>query len=821
MSLNTDDEILQDFLVEAGELLEGLNEQLVDLERNPTDRDLLNAVFRGFHTIKGGAGFLNLNNLVAVCHRAEDVFNLLRQGQRSIDAELMDAVLQVLDVVNGMFAELRSGEEPGPADADLLERLKVLADPNIKPTPNTQKESNNPKNQGVVVQSVKGDTSAATLTEPMTSQNKPLEPKYQASDHIIAGHSQKAAVSLSEGAQDLESLNDLERLQNLERLQDLERLHDLERLDDLEPLGDITDTEFEALLDAMDVDVGGIDPGLFGERATPAFTEGSTAGQNIKSKEESGQGSGEEISEDEFERLLDQLHGRKGPAGDASNRSAAAAPVVAEVAAEEASSDTISDDEFERLLDQLHGKPKLTGTPPTAIDSPNAQVTEVKDLNTPGALQRQGEVTGSGETQGLAAEVRSDAGVKPEKKPASAPAGGGTAETTVRVDTKRLDDIMNLVGELVLVRNRLATLRSGMRDEQVAKAVSNLDVVTADLQAAVMKTRMQPIKKVFGRFPRVVRDLARSLKKEIELELQGEDTDLDKNLVEALADPLVHLVRNAVDHGIELPEERVRAGKPRIGRVVLAAAQEGDHILLTISDDGKGMDPDVLRGKAVEKGLMEPEAAARLSDSDAFNLIFMAGFSTKTEISDVSGRGVGMDVVKTRIAQLNGRVDIESVKGQGSILRVKVPLTLAILPTLMVVLGNQRFALPLASVSEIFNLDLSRTNHVDDQEVVMVRNHALPLFYLRQWLVRDGYSASTGRTQHVVVVFVGNRRIGLVVDRLIGQEEVVIKPLGAALHGLAGFAGATITGDGGIALILDVPSLLRAHGGRFIFGGGS
>ncbi len=277
------------------------------------------------------------------------------------------------------------------------------------------------------------------------------------------------------------------------------------------------------------------------------------------------------------------------------------------------------------------------------------------------------------------------------------------------------------------------------------------------------------------------------------------------------ADPLVHLVRNAVDHGIESPEDRVAAGKPRAGTVVLAAQQEGDHILLSIDDDGKGMDADVLRQIAVDKGLMDAEAAARLDDIEAYNLIFAPGFSTKKEISDVSGRGVGMDVVKTRIGQLNGTVEIDSTKGKGSRLSIRVPLTLAIMPTLMVVLGNQPFALPLGSVSEIFNLDLNRTNVVDGQLVVMVREKALPLFYLRKWLVKDHNAPKPEGPGHVVVVHVGNTKVGFVVEQLIGQEEVVIKPLGALLQGLAGFAGATITGDGRIALILDVPSLMKSY----------
>jgi two-component system chemotaxis sensor kinase CheA len=326
---------------------------------------------------------------------------------------------------------------------------------------------------------------------------------------------------------------------------------------------------------------------------------------------------------------------------------------------------------------------------------------------------------------------------------------------------------------------------------------------------------MQPIKKVFGRFPRVVRDLARNLKKEIRLELIGEDTDLDKNLVEALADPLVHLVRNAVDHGVETPDERAAKGKPREGVLILKASQEGDHIQLSIRDDGKGMNPDLLRAKVVEKGLMDEESAARLDDKECYNLIFLPGFSTKSEISDVSGRGVGMDVVKTRISQMNGIVEIDSVEGKGSNIIIKVPLTLAIMPTLMVKLGGQAFALPLASVLEILDLDLSKTNKVDNQLVVMVRNKALPLFYLSEWLVKDPYYVvdKQATSSHVVVVNAGGRQVGFVVDQLIGQEEVVIKALGAKLQGMEGLAGATITGDGKIALILDVPGLMKKYAG--------
>jgi two-component system chemotaxis sensor kinase CheA len=679
MSIDADDEILQDFLVEAGEILERLNEELVELEQRPGDVDLLNAVFRGFHTIKGGASFLGLDGLVDVCHRAEDVFNVLRNGERSVDTSLMDTVLQVLDVVNSMFAEVQGGSMPTPADAGLLQTLERLAVP-------------------------------GGSAEPEAPAQAP------------------PAVESAAGT----------------------------------PAGDDVDAEFEAILAQS-------------AAAAPAAPADTVSG-------------GDDITEDEFEALLDQLHGAgKGPAAD----STTSAQPGAEVAPQDppppaaSGSDDITDDEFEALLDQLHG----SGKGPVADAQPARPATAPSSAPAP---------------QPVAAATE-------RAKPAAAAPPANKAEATVRVDTKRLDDIMNMVGELVLARNRLATLKESMANEDMSKAIANLDVVTADLQNAVMKTRMQPIKKVFGRFPRVVRDLARSLNKEVNLELQGEETDLDKNLVEALADPLVHLVRNAVDHGIENPQEREAAGKPRAGTVILAAEQEGDHILLSIEDDGKGMDPVKLRDKAVEKGLMDAEAAARLDDREAYNLIFAAGFSTKEEISDVSGRGVGMDVVKTRIGQLNGTVEIDSELGKGTRLMIRVPLTLAIMPTLMVKVGAQPFALPLGSVSEIFDLDETRTNTVDGQLCVMVRQKALPLYFLRDWLVTNGAQPDADTVSHVVVVHVGSQRVGFVVEQLVGQEEVVIKPLGAFLQGLAGFAGATITGDGRIALILDVPSLMKAY----------
>lgn len=741
MSFGADEEILQDFLVEAGEILEQLSEQLVELESRPDDADLLNAIFRGFHTVKGGAGFLQLNELVECCHIAENVFDILRKGERRVDAELMDVVLEALDTVNSMFGQVRERSAITPASPELLGALARLAEPaGAAPAPVAAPAPAAPAAADV------SDTEFEALLHSLDARGAPVEPE------------QPADVPGSAAGDE------------------------------------ITDSEFEALLDQLH------GKGQFAAGGAPAAATAAPAP------------SSDEITDDEFESLLDQLHG-KGSFAASNLPGASSAPAAPAAGAKAAGGgELITDDEFESLLDELHGKGKFTGEVGAEAAPAAKPVAAPAPAPVPAPRPE---------------PVRSEP-AKPAAAPAAAPApaaarapaadkpAASEAETTVRVDTARLDEIMNMVGELVLVRNRLVRLGANSGDEAMAKAVSNLDVVTADLQTAVMKTRMQPIKKVFGRFPRLVRDLARQLKKEINLELVGEETDLDKNLVEALADPLVHLVRNACDHGVETPEEREGSGKVRSGRVVLSAEQEGDHILLSISDDGKGMDPNVLRAKAVEKGLMDKDAAERLSESDCYNLIFAPGFSTKTEISDVSGRGVGMDVVKTKIAQLNGSINIFSAKGQGSKIVIKVPLTLAIMPTLMVMLGDQAFAFPLVSVNEIFHLDLSRTNVVDGQEVVIVRDKALPLFYLKRWLVHDAAHDSEQREGHVVILSVGTQRIGFVVDQLVGQEEVVIKPLGKMLQGTPGMSGATITGDGRIALILDVPSMLKRYASRRI-----
>ncbi|MEH0698759.1 chemotaxis protein CheA [Vibrio owensii] len=741
MSYDLDEDILQDFLIEAGEILELLSEQLVELENNPEDKDLLNAIFRGFHTVKGGAGFLSLAELVDTCHGAENVFDVLRNGQRSVTPSLMDTMLKALDTVNHQFQAVQDREPLDAADPALLEELHRLC---------------KPESEDEVVAAVEAPvvTPEPVIPEPVIEQ--PAAPV------------ESAPASSSVGSVD-----------------------------------EITQDEFEKLLDE-----------LHGKGAAPGASASAPVAPAAPVQASAPAADSGDITDDEFERLLDELHG-VGKSPSASDVAPVEPPKAPEPVAPAASSfsndsDLMTDEEFEKLLDELHGAGKgptleeldFATKPASANVAPEAPKAEPAPAPQPAPVAAAPSPAPKPEAKPVA--VKEEAKAPAVKKP--------QAEATVRVDTSTLDTIMNMVGELVLVRNRLLSLGLNSNDEEMSKAVANLDVVTADLQGAVMKTRMQPIKKVFGRFPRVVRDLARNLNKDIVLEMRGEETDLDKNLVEALADPLIHLVRNSVDHGIEMPDDRAKAGKSRTGKVILSASQEGDHIELAIVDDGGGMDPNKLRGIAVKRGMMDEDAAARLSDKECFNLIFAPGFSSKEKISDISGRGVGMDVVKTAINTLNGSIDIDSELGKGTKITIKVPLTLAILPTLMVGVGGHPFALPLASVNEIFHLDLSRTNVVDGQLTIIVRDKSIPLFYLQNWLASKSprVQERTGHG-HVVIVQIGSQRVGFVVDTLIGQEEVVIKPLDNLLQGTPGMAGATITSDGHIALILDVPDLLKQY----------
>jgi two-component system chemotaxis sensor kinase CheA len=613
MNSEFDLELRQDFLVEAGELLERLGEQLVALEATPGDSELLNAVFRAFHTVKGGAGFLALEPMVLLCHHAEDLLNEARNDKLALDANHMDALLLGLDRLNEMMADVDAGES-----------LKMPSD----------------------------------------------------------------------------SL-----------------------LQSLLPRGSVP---------------------VLAAAAAPS-ADASAA-----------------IDDDEFEALLDRMYGNAVP-GAIEPASSAVSP---------SASATMDDDEFEALLDSLHGKPA----------SP---------------------VVAPGRPAPAAAPAAS-----PRPAPAAPPAA--VAESSVRVDTARLDRLVNHAGELVLVRNRMLSLAARLGDEALATAAAELDRVTNDLQGAAMGMRMQPVSRLFQRFPRIVRDLARQLGKDVELVLEGEDTALDRSLVEGLADPLVHLLRNALDHGVEMPADREQAGKLRKGRIWLSASQRGEHIVISVRDDGRGMDPEVLRRKAVEKGVISSAQAARLSEAESHELIFRPGFSTAAAVSEISGRGVGMDVVKTRVAELGGTLRVDSQFGHGSQLELTVPLTLAVLRVLMVRVEDRMLALPLGNVEEVFELADGQEHQLDGRLVADHRGRALPLADLSLWV-----GVAAGAARHVAVLHIGHQRIGAMVHAVLGREDVIVKPLGPLFADVSGIAGATVTGDGRLALVVDLAGLAAGTGELF------
>ncbi|HEY4092768.1 MAG TPA: chemotaxis protein CheA [Luteibacter sp.] len=685
MSVELDNELLNVFLIEARELLETLGEQLVDLEASPEDSELLNAVFRAFHTVKGGAGFLGLNAMVELCHRAEDLLNEARNGAIILNAGLMDALLESLDLLNDMMRAADAGVQAEPAPRSLLDRL--------------------------VVPGRIASAAPVALAVPVSAPR---------------------AIAATAPAKSYDPIED----------------------------------EFEALLDAART-----------ERAPAAAPSGT-------------------ISDDEFEALLDSLYGTAAP-GSEGAVDAPAAPVVAETATPvTADSNTISDDEFEALLDQLYGTGAPSGSAPAEpATAPAPAPVGASLLAIPEA-----------ETPPPAASQPTATKAKPAAAPTEKRQPSATAETTVRVDTHRLDSLVDAAGELVLVRNRLTNLAPRGSNDPMERAIGELERVAEDLQNAVLRMRMQPVGKLFSRFPRIVRDLARQLGKEIELVTEGEETDIDRTVVEALADPLVHLLRNSVDHGIEMPDVREAEGKPRLGTVRLAAGQYGDRIVITVTDDGKGMDPEVLRRKAVEKGLMDEEQAARLDERECYEIVFRPGFSTASQVSDISGRGVGMDVVKTKIVELGGTLSIDSRVGHGSTVRLSVPLTLAILRVLMVRVGNRLLSLPMSNVAEVFELADGQVQELDGRIVAAHRQRALPLADLGNW------AGAKGRGGHVVVVQIGHQTLGCLVDEVLGREDVMAKPLGPFLKDVPGVAGATITGDGRISLVLDLAGLADDSG---------
>ncbi|WQZ14962.1 chemotaxis histidine kinase/response regulator CheAY2 [Helicobacter pylori] len=656
-------EIMEDFLIEAFEMNEQLDQDLVELEHNPEDLDLLNRIFRVAHTIKGSSSFLNLNILTHLTHNMEDVLNRARKGEIKITPDIMDVVLRSIDLMKTLLVTIRD----------------------------TGSDTNNGKENEI--------EEAVKQLQAITSQNL-------------------------EGAK--EGTKETPQKENKEEAQE-ENIEENKENKAKAPTAENTSSD-NPLADEPDLDYANM--------------------------------SAEEV-EAEIERLLNKR--------------------------QEA-------DKERRAQKKQEAKPKQEEQA-----KPKQEVAPTKEApktETPKAPKTETKAKAKADTE--------------ENK---APSIG--VEQTVRVDVRRLDHLMNLIGELVLGKNRLIRIYSDVEErydgekflEELNQVVSSISAVTTDLQLAVMKTRMQPVGKVFNKFPRMVRDLSRELGKSIELIIEGEETELDKSIVEEIGDPLIHIIRNSCDHGIEPLEERRRLNKPETGKVQLSAYNEGNHIVIKISDDGKGLDPVMLKEKAIEKGVISERDAEGMSDREAFNLIFKPGFSTAKVVSNVSGRGVGMDVVKTNIEKLNGIIEIDSEVGVGTTQKLKIPLTLAIIQALLVGVQEEYYAIPLSSVLETVRISQDEIYTVDGKSVLRLRDEVLSLVRLSDIFKVDAILESNSDV-YVVIIGLADQKIGVIVDYLIGQEEVVIKSLGYYLKNTRGIAGATVRGDGKITLIVDVGAMM-------------
>ncbi|ADO07242.1 auto phosphorylating histidine kinase [Helicobacter pylori PeCan4] len=653
-------EIMEDFLIEAFEMNEQLDQDLVELEHNPEDLDLLNRIFRVAHTIKGSSSFLNLNILTHLTHNMEDVLNRARKGEIKITPDIMDVVLRSIDLMKTLLVTIRdTGSDTNNGKENEIEevvkKLQAITSQNLEGAKETSGTKEAPKEE------VKKEAEKENIEENQESKAKAPTAKNPASDNPLADEPDLDYANMS--AEEVEA--EIERLLNKRQEADKERRAQKKQEDQAKPKQEVA------------------------------------------------------------------------PAKE---------------------------------------------TPKT--ETPKAPKTETK------------------------------AKAKADTEENKAPSIG--VEQTVRVDVRRLDHLMNLIGELVLGKNRLIRIYSDVEErydgekflEELNQVVSSISAVTTDLQLAVMKTRMQPVGKVFNKFPRMVRDLSRELGKSIELIIEGEETELDKSIVEEIGDPLIHIIRNSCDHGIEPLEERRRLNKPETGKVQLSAYNEGNHIVIKISDDGKGLDPVMLKEKAIEKGVISERDAEGMSDREAFNLIFKPGFSTAKVVSNVSGRGVGMDVVKTNIEKLNGIIEIDSEVGVGTTQKLKIPLTLAIIQALLVGVQEEYYAIPLSSVLETVRISQDEIYTVDGKSVLRLRDEVLSLVRLSDIFKVDAILESNSDV-YVVIIGLADQKIGVIVDYLIGQEEVVIKSLGYYLKNTRGIAGATVRGDGKITLIVDVGAMME------------
>ncbi|RMD66523.1 MAG: chemotaxis protein CheA [Planctomycetota bacterium] len=774
MSVQFDPEVLQDFLTESGELLDELDTDLVALESAPDDPELTNKAFRALHTIKGSASFLALTELVEVAHAAEDALNAARKGETTIDRRFMDLILEAVDVVRRHMEQLELGEPLEKAPADLVESLRQLGSGSDS-QPAAQPPASPPSDAPQPPAAQPGASSSTGAAAAVNGETLDLP--------------QSKAELLEFMIEDLrQSLDHL--LVPIEKLRDDKARPEAGRdiVDLCEGLARTTDFfEFAQMAQLVEL------LGLAGEKAEELRAQDAAQlVPRLQGVVELLRLQADALEQRRILRFhIDTLSGR-------------IADLVLGNSVDEAA--TLPDDADWKTALQVDNVP----LPESAVDDRRPAARGAEQAPAQPAGEPAAPPARSADAAPASQKTKPSPQAEPSKQPSSP--SRKSAEQTIRVEVDRLESLQNLVGELVLQKNRISalaravTLVEGLNQEMreaINQSTGDLDRVTGDIQVAVMRTRMQPLDKLFGRYPRLIRDLARKTNKKIELVVEGGDTEVDKSVLEALGDPLVHLLRNAADHGIEPPERRVEAGKPESGTIWLSAGHEGGSVRVLIRDDGAGLRREKIAQKAVERGLISEEEVASLSDKQVYRFIFAPGFSTAEQVSDLSGRGVGMDVVRTNIENVKGHIDIDSEEGKGTTVSILIPLTVAIMPAMMVAVGAELYAVPLSNILQIVRPEDEQVSTVQGQKVMRLRGDVIPLVSMAE-LFHTDLEAAGEQERFALIVTHNEQQVGLLVSNLLGQQEIVIKPLDEKYKGEGPVSGATVRDDGGVSLIVDV-----------------
>lgn len=769
-----DPEILQDFLTESGELLEELDADLVTLEDSSDDPELLNKVFRALHTIKGSASFLGMANLVSIAHVAEDALNGARKGEVVIDQRFMDAILEAVDILKGQFEELSRGDDLSVPPQALVQTLADIAGGGA---PKPAQEAA-PVETAIATEPAPAEQAAADGGDSDWPRRQLMELEAGKSELIdfMVTDLEESIVSVQEN---LIKLIDPASRQDaaLELAELTEGVSRTVEFFEFAQLGTLVDT-----VNMVSEHVGEMNEASIGQTMPRLL-----AIAHLMAEQTDGLKIGEVVTFD-----VDELCAR------------VADVVLGHELAEDIQVDANAPIEVVYAVDQVQGmiEPHSDTTPAVAPAS---------------EVQASEEVTAQPAVIDEMPDAAAPIGVVVDDAPAKAAPPPAKVEQTIRVEVSRLESLLNLVGELVIQKNRVGALARSITSadalsqdlrEAFGQGSSDLDRITGDIQGAVMRTRMQPLDKIFGKYPRLIRDLARKTGKEMQLVIEGGDVEVDKSVIEHLGDPLVHLMRNSADHGVESPEDREAAGKDPKGTIKLAAVHEGSHVVIQMIDDGAGLNREKLTGIAVKRGLTTIEDAAQLSDREVYRFIMAAGFSTASQVSDISGRGVGMDVVRTNIEELKGTIDVDSTPGKGTTITIKIPLTVAIMPAMMVGVGAEQYAIPLSSILEIVMPDEEQVSTVHGRRVMRLRDSVLPLVSVGDLF--DVPESTREKGKFAIVVELNDQVAGLMVEELIGQQEVVVKPLEEDIAGDGSLSGATVRDDGGVSLIVDIGRLIAA-----------